>query len=410
MTSPVAVTERLPTLDIARGIAILLVVFVNIVAMGGPQIGMFDPAAQGPVGGLDHLAHQVVRVLISGKFISIFALLFGMGMAIQTARLDRDGTARRVYLRRQGLLLIMGVLHGVFLWWGDILFTYGAIGLVVFTLRDQKPRDLRRFGAALMGVGVIAQVAGILSIASLPAAMPTPELLEEAFGPQWTALPDRFRQALSGGPFQMLTELELAAFRDGGFFTSLALRTALFFGQAIGGAMTLGLWIAGLMLLGMSFVREGFLDDPARQDWWIRWGIPIGLGMELLTSAVLLGTDAHFPEPISLLAEAATFPARSVLALGWFALICRLVPQVPALRMFAPAGRMALTIYLTQSFVLYLVFAPWTFRAFGSLGPAELFGICVGLGIVQLAFAHLWLRFFDRGPFEAGWRALTYRS
>ena len=409
MAQPVAPHRRIPTLDVARGIAILAIVFVNVIALGGPQLSMLDPYAWGEPSRLDLWVHHGVRVFVAGKFISIFALLFGMGLALQCRRLDARGAAPRVYLKRQGLLMAMGLLHGTLLWWGDILFVYSIIGACVFLLRNTKTSDLKPFAVAMIAVGTMMTASAALSFAAIPTDLaevmgPLREQVElPASTPAWLATIFAEDDVLS-----ILSMWEVRAFGSGPLLLSLSTRSVLFFGQAFAGLPTVGLWVGGLMLLGVVFANEDFVQDDARQRWWLKWGVGVGLSVELFANGV--GAVGQFPitNAAGASLEALSALVKPLFGIGIFAGICQICRHTDLLRVFAPAGRLALTLYIGQSVVLNLLFVHWGLAWFGTMGRAATSSVCVVLIVAQLAFAHLWLRLFSRGPLEAVWRRLTY--
>lgn len=409
MSTPVAPGERLVTLDIVRGIAILMVVFVNVIALSGPQMLMMDPHAWNPPTLADQVVHYGVRVFVAGKFISIFALLYGIGLALQCDRLERRGPSAPIYRRRQLWLLVFGVLHGVLLWWGDILFTYGLIGLAVFLVRKQPSRDLRRLGAVLIGLGAMLNASAFLAIGAIPSEVwdgvtmlhEQVELPPDA--PEWV-----FRMLAQDDPFRMLSVAEVAIFGQGPWWAALLTRGSLFVGTVIGGATSVGIWVGGLMLVGMAWIREGFLQDEERQRWWAFRVLPVLLAIELLANLALALGDFRFGSGIGGALEGLGWAVKPPLGLAYFAALCLLVRRLSALRVFASAGRLALTNYIAQSFVLNVLFAHWGFAWFGTLGRAATFGICVVLVTCQVGLSWLWLQRFERGPLEAVWRRLTY--
>lgn len=409
MSAPVGAGDRLVVLDVIRGIAILMVVFVNVAALSGPQMLMLDAYAWNPPSTADLAAHYGVRVLIAGKFISIFALLYGMGLALQCDRLERDGSSAPIYRRRQLWLLVFGALHGVLLWWGDILFTYGLIGLAVFLIRHQPARDLRRLGAVLVGLGALLNASSFLAIGAIPSEVwdQAGQLRSQIELPP--DLPDWVYRMLSeNDPFRMLSTAEVAIFGEGPWWMALAARASLFLGTVIGGVTTVGIWVAGLMLIGIAWIREDFVNDEARQWWWATRVLPALLGTEVLVNAALAWGQFPFGSGIGGALEAVGWSLKPTLGLAYFAALCLLVRRFAVLQVFAPAGRLALTNYIGQSLVLNVLFAHWGLGWFGTLGRAATFGICVALVTAQLGLSWLWLQRFERGPLETLWRRLTY--
>lgn len=408
MAAPVRPSERLITLDIVRGIAILAVVFVNVSALAGPQFLLVDPYAWNPPSTADLAVHHFVNLFIAGKFISIFALLFGMGLALQTSRIEQDSASAPVYRRRQAWLFVFGVLHGVFFWYGDILNSYAIVGSLVFLVRHQPARDLRRLGAVLIAMGSILNASAFLAIGAIPDevydAMDEIRAIDiPPEAPDWV-----FRMLAQTDIFRMVSVAEVQAFGDGPWWFALWMRLAYFLTTAFSGVTTVGLWVGGLMLVGVAWIREDFVHDEARQRWWALKVLPTLLVVELLVVLGHVLGDFRFGSLGDGLLSAISWICKPPLGLAYFAAFCLLVPRLKALAVFAPAGRMALTNYIGQSLVLNVLFVHWGLGWFGTMGRAATFGICVLLVTVQLLFSALWLRRFRRGPLEWVWRWLTY--
>lgn len=133
-------TDRLDALDVLRGFALIGICIANVEFFNRPVV----ESGQGiPVGlhGLDWLVAFLVAYLVSGKFWTIFSLLFGMGFALM---LERARVAGRpfapTYGRRVGVLLAIGLLHHTLLWSGDILISYaaGALALMLALLAPAR--------------------------------------------------------------------------------------------------------------------------------------------------------------------------------------------------------------------------------------------------------------------------------
>jgi uncharacterized protein len=93
---------------------------------------------------IDQIAEPVRDALFSGKFNSLFSVLFGLGFTIQFARMQQQDPLRadRLYLRRLLMLFVIGVLHACVFWSGDVLHVYALLGIVLlFGLRRVSDRD-----------------------------------------------------------------------------------------------------------------------------------------------------------------------------------------------------------------------------------------------------------------------------
>ena len=146
---PVAPGERIAVLDALRGAALFGIIAANMRGFSGPLAAYFDHTVMW-TDPTNRVAQAFVDLFIQGKFITLFAFLFGIGFAIQMERADRSGTASRIfYVRRLAILLLFGVLHFVFVWWGDILAPYALLGFLLMLFRKRSQKALLRWSAIL---------------------------------------------------------------------------------------------------------------------------------------------------------------------------------------------------------------------------------------------------------------------
>ena len=146
---PVSVGERIEVLDALRGAALFGIIAANMRGFSGPLAAYFDHTLMwtDPV---NRVAQGFVDLFIQGKFITLFAFMFGIGFAIQMERADRSGVASRIfYVRRLAILLLFGALHFVFVWWGDILAPYALMGFLLMLFRTRSQKALLRWSAVL---------------------------------------------------------------------------------------------------------------------------------------------------------------------------------------------------------------------------------------------------------------------
>ena len=160
LTTPIASTERIQALDVVRGFALIGIFLMNVEFFNRPlqEIGQGLPAG---ATGLDWLAGFLVYVLVQGKFWTMFSLLFGMGFAVMLSRAERAGrNFMRPYLRRIAALAVFGVLHNIFIWGGDILFSYSvaAVGLLIVLYGRTAPI------LAAMGFLLVVGILGAMDV------------------------------------------------------------------------------------------------------------------------------------------------------------------------------------------------------------------------------------------------------
>jgi uncharacterized protein len=393
---PVAEGERRVEVDVLRAVALLGIVVVNV-ALYRTGVGPSLAAAGGRIGGdVDGLTVGLSAVA-EGRFYPLFSFLFGWGFAVQDARSRvRARSVVGPWLRRCGVLFALGVAHGVLLFEGDILTTYALLGGVLLLLRSLRPGWLAALGAFL----VVAQglfVAGLEGLTT------------------WLVLdtPGEAARLRADGMAEWAADARLF---DAGSFGEVARHRA---GElAVGiplGILSVGGTVLGMMVLGMAAARAGWVD-PRRWPGWLRRGaVPlwlVGLAASvpaargLGDAALLAGSPGEVVA--TRLAYALLGPA---VALLWAAVVLRAARTAALgrlLRALAPAGRMSMTVYLTQSVVGSLLFSGYGLGLGARVGIGAAVAIMAGVWVVQVALAALWFRAFTLGPLEALTRAAAY--
>lgn len=371
---------RVHDVDALRGFALLGILLVNItfMASGYPGNLVIDPAYTSPV---DDLVRGLSSVLVDMKFYVLFSFLFGYSFTLQMTSAAAAGAAFAPrMLRRVAGLFVLGVLHIVFLYGGDILTTYALVCLVLFWMRGCRDRTALRVAAALYGVVLLSLVlSGLFLDASavLPSA-------EEAL-----AAAERSTAAMLGGWPEVIGHN-----LDG---------VGLLVLQAVSmqGPTALAMFLLG-MVAGRRRLLAGITgDEPIlRRIQWI--GFPVGL-----TGGLLYALGGGNGQPLAVAAGVATAP---LLAAAYVATLLRLMhsPRTAWLRSaLAPAGRIALTNYLGQSAIGLLIFTGVGFGAAGRLSPGETLLVAVLIFAAQLGASALWLRWFRYGPAEYALRWMT---
>lgn len=383
---PVASTERIAAVDVARGLALFGVLLINLlwhadIAIPGRVLEQLSTAA------IDQWLDPVLRWLWEGKAQALFSLLFGFGFAMMIDRLEQRGAAAaRIYARRLTVLLILGIAHLYLVWYGDILHTYALAGFGLLLLRRAPTWLLVALGLIL---SLFSYAAADLWLAAHPAL---DERLSEA---------DRWGRAARWSIWQgadygrfvgHMIESNWREYVSAPLFPALT-ATAL-----------------GRFLLGVAIFRAGWLADPerarARARRHLLWLAPVGLGLSALHPWVeATGWPASDPQSLAL--GVVDEVGQLVLALAWAALAVWLA-RGGFERALAAVGRMALTNYLMQSlvflFVLYGFGLNWL-KYDGALFALTLAVVVLG---AQMGFSLWWLARFRFGPAEWVWRALTY--
>lgn len=404
--SPVSKGDRIETLDFIRGIAVMGILFANIVAFGQPfSAYMYPTAWLGESGDPDGWLWVAQFVLIDGKMRALFTVLFGAGLYLFMERAWARGQTLWLQTWRLVVLLAFGLLHFFLLWRGDILALYGMCGLLVVPM-------LRLSVKRQLGIGATAYVFG----AALFLAMMASLSFVADTGPHDDPGLVEFQEGLVTSKNETLGEdAEVTKLKQDGSFTDLVahrLKENTF--DPFVGVWFLLLECVPLMLIGAALYRSGFFSGSVEPNELKKWGWRGVTGGGLASLGIALwvksggftyyGTLAAFvgwapiPRIAMGLGMAALLVAYSPAWTGWFAIRVR------------AAGRTAFTNYLGTSVVMLFVMHGWALGLFGELNRPQLYLVTLLTCGLMLAWSKPWLDRYRYGPLEWLWRCLTYRQ
>jgi uncharacterized protein len=388
---PVTLSERILFIDVLRGLALFGILTANMRAFNAPvdaymHIGVLFH------GRADVIAEGVVDAVFQGKFISIFSFLFGLGFAMQMSRAEARGVGfLSFYPRRLAALALFGIIHGMLIWSGDILFTYALSGTVLLFFRKRSQKTLLIWAGSLIATPIVVSTI-FLGVYYSP------------FRPHWMAPKPVDMHKLHtiidiyahGSLWQIMVQNFVAWKND--------LPTQAF-----------AIYSSGLFMLGLWTWRQGIvqrLDDYApilRRA--AAWCLPLGFAGSLyvaICKAVIPPGTFTLP---GWFAQVLWLPSSHVLAAGYMAGLALLFLKAPWRRLmlpFAAVGRMALTDYLMQSLLWTTFFYHYGTGLYGQVGPAVGFVIGIPFFAAQVLFSNWWLSRYRFGPMEWLWRGMTY--
>lgn len=394
-TQPITPTERHSLLDVLRGFALLGVLLANMVSHSG--YFFLSKAGIEALGTaeIDHIAEWIEHFLIDGKFYSLFSMLFGIGFALQMKRssaLDTDFTAR--FRRRLVIMFILGLLHAILLYVGDILTVYALTGFVLLLFRKSSDKVLLR-GAVILMLIPIAQYAIMWAIHS---ANPPAPVVDE--GPRFF---DQVILTYRTGSYPEIMQMNIGGLIVGRYPDLLF--TGRFFR------------VLAMFLIGFYISRNMIYANIATHRPLIRkvmiWGAVIGIPCNIVL-AMMMTTEAYYDFEstgiIQPLVYAFGVPALALCYAAVFALLFENSGWKKRLMIFAPVGQLALTNYIMQSLICACIFMSYGLALEAQIGPARLALIAFAIYIFQLIFSHIWIRYFRFGPMEWLWRSLTYKK
>lgn len=380
--------SRIELLDSLRGFALLGIFLVNI--------SFFTTSLQTISFGVDlwsgwynELVLLLRGIFIDGKFVLIFSFLFGFGMVLMRESAEAKGRSfNRIYIRRLTALLWIGLLHGIFIWHGDILTHYALIGFLLMLFQRCKPRTLLIWSLSLLlVVPILVTGASLLSDSTSQAVGPVSQVDIHQIGVYYQE-----RDAAIYGAGTM-TQIIIQRVND---YISSIFNMLIFYPQ-----------ILGMFLMGAYFCKRRILHDVQENRKGIIRLLIIGGGIGLVLQLVL-----SLVKGLSFWVEtAAVFVGMPLLALAYisvFALLYQNELWKKTLRWFSYPGKMAFTNYLLQSVLCGLIFYSYGLGWYGTIEPVWQMLMAVAIFALQAVFSRVWLKRFPIGPFEYVWRLFTY--
>ena len=387
MTAEVDETNRIAFLDVLRGVALFGILLVNVFSFGADYRAWSGMA--------DEIAWQVKHVMFETKFWMLYSLLFGIGFFLQTQSAGYT-TARS--LRRLGVLMLLGCLHGL-LFEGDILMLYAELGVLLLLL-CRLPTQW------LVTLGILLAI-----------SFPLGHFLGGDRGDEWPAentaeatswlQEDRMDSPLAVASFTEVLAYHAAflperfwadwQYPDSGFLVLACFLLGFCLMRSGWSAMArlapaqsmriaLTLWVFGLSLMAI----EGYWSATMSYAPFERSGA---------TPMQVLGGDLVYLVATLSLTGAWFFSVRSWVQSRWLVALRSLI---------ASAGQMSLTGYLSQTVIFTTVFYGYGLGVAFVWGPTQVLAFAVIVYALQVVLCHWWLQRFRRGPVEWLWRCLTY--
>lgn len=432
-------------MDVTRGVALLGITLVNVYMFALP-FGVFMVHGQDHRQGLlNEFAFWVMQTMCAGRFYPLFSLMFGIGMMMilmgfmrresalggqagSNEHADLSGQLKPprgfawAFLRRLVVLGLIGIFHFTFIWYGDIVFFYACVGLILLLTPMFTARMLLILAGAAYGIGVLLLSGLTLLQATFGGGIPeaqTAAVLPEAM----QALPPAERliealtqQKIPGGPEHPIwMGIETEVFSQGPMSQAIIFRLIMYaFGLIFMIVGMLGTVIA-MFLTGAAMVRINFFASNYRR--WHKGLAIFGYGGGLLISLLAMTIDQIMGWDAQWLSTFASMIVGPWMAIGLLCVFLLAVPYATehgsrAVRGFIEAigrmGRMGLTNYITMSILATFITNWWGLGLYGKLSLFEMMLMAIGLWIVLLVASNIWLRFFKLGPLEWIWKSATY--
>jgi len=384
--TPVRPKERIEVIDILRGFSVLGILLVNMLSFAGYNTPLRE------MGTIDYATVLFIKFVAQAKFYTLFSFLFGWGMAVQMQRAAQRGTRfASLYVRRLLVLLLIGLVHAILIWNGDILVTYALLGFLLLLFR-------RCSGKTLLVAAVVCTLIPILL------SMPGPA---ESFREAYAGVIENYHREVVAGR-------QAGVYAAGSYLEATLHRLKelrVTYTQSIYWATH----VFGMFLLGLYAGRRGIFQNILehgplfRKVMW--WGLIAGLVFNLVFVAATASPDLVPPAYYELATRGARTIGGAALCLFYISAIVLLVQKrewQERLSPLASVGRAALSNYLLQSIVCTLIFYSYGLGLYGKLGPTITLVLTLVIYRAQISLSDWWLHRYRFGPAEWLWRSLTY--
>ncbi|HUG98950.1 MAG TPA: DUF418 domain-containing protein [Gammaproteobacteria bacterium] len=395
LAAPTDPGKRLELVDALRGFALFGILVVNLSdftlhwGLSAEQLAVLSTA------GTDESAQFLIRMFGIGKFNTIFSFLFGLGFAMFMARgTQGDAAFLPFYRRRLSVLLLIGAVHMVFIWYGDIVALYAALGFVLILFRRLSDHALLLWAAVLIFSHPVLTAVIVVSGGALDPGEPLRGLEVWLFTSVFGFPADSYYAVASSGAWFDVLKYNLAGppYRVGEMLSSSRFQRVL-----------------GMFLVGMWAGRHMIFRNPAAHRRLFKrlliWGLPLGLAGNALYAAMMPETEPSIGRDLVYALGVVPLAMSYVAA---FSLLWLRPRTRRVLAVLAPAGRAALTVYLSQTLICIALFYGIGLGFGGQVGPTLFFPIAVAIFAAQVLMSAMWLRHFRFGPVEWLWRSLTY--
>lgn len=376
---PISLRERVDAIDLMRGFSLFGILLINMLAFHTP-LSYIDPYKWFS-GNMDQTIFTGLDIFVQASFYPLFSMLFGYGLMMQFLRAQDYGQPfMPVAVKRLLILLAFGIVHAFLIWYGDILITYALMGLLLIGMLRLSP-------AWLLGLGVLLYTLPHLmfTVIMFLAVMVDPNIY---IG---------YQEA----------EQSVAAYQSGNFAEIFSRRlTDWYYVNNPFSFIILTVTILPLMMIGAAAAKWRMIEQAAaKKKTWLMLAVgSLTVGLLLKSTPYLFDKNYAY----QYVQEMFGGPLVSIGYAGIIALLSLNLKFMKALSPLVKAGRMSMTIYITQSIIATSIFYSFGLGLYGQVDLLTGTLIAVGIFVVQLIFAELWFSKFKRGPIEIVWRRWTY--
>jgi len=406
--SPTNLNNRIETLDVLRGFAVLGILLLNILMFGQVSFYYLNPSViEGTL--TDWIIWALIDISAEGAMRALFSILFGAGVLLFTKNKPAS-----FHFKRSLWLLCFGIVDAYFLlWFGDILILYALISFVLYFFKELKPQTLLIISIVLLAFNSLISFGTVKllheikdidqknTIFNLKISEDKKkdfiELRDLVYG-VFNPTPDDIRKELN-----QRKESYISAFIWNMHEKNLAIKSYIFS----------SFWdVLSVMILGMSLFKYRILQGGLSSLFYLRLTI-VGflVGFSVNSFEVWSAFDSNNSIFASRITSLTYDVGRLGMAFSYLGLIILIIKFDKALKFryhLSNVGKMALTNYLLQSIFGLILFSGAGFSLVGELSRSQLYIVVFCIWIYQLSFSSWWMSRYNFGPFEWIWRGLTY--
>jgi len=391
--SDVAPTKkRVEVIDALRGFAILGILLANIMSYSGFKFLPLDEIKQLPSFNTDLLIYKLNAIFVDTKFYTIFSLLFGIGFYFQfNKNRDNQHDFMRVYYRRLIFLMIFGLIH-MFFWSGDILFIYAITAFVFVQFRNLDPKKMLIISAISFVAPLFIDI--VMLLVNPGYMVPTTKLALKTYV---DLSPTDIQNTFTTGSFIDMLHLNFHNLKWRWFDL---LPSGRFFK------------VFAFFILGFYLMSSKYFLTKAFSKKLLLFYLIAGLGLNFIAKFLLKGSMAQFPSDWNDILYKVLFSFGQVnLAFAYISILTMAYSSDLGKKLMVGlkyVGRMSFSSYLSHTIIGIVLFYPYGFGLFNKYSLWQIELMAVGIYILQVLFAKIWLKHFSFGPLEWLWRCLTY--
>ena len=421
---PVAQADRIKTIDVLRGVALLGILMMNIPGFAMPE--HFTESFHQDLHSPNFWTHAVITVFFEGKMRALFSMIFGAGILLFIMRKEQAGYPFKfLFFNRMGWMVLFGLIHAhILLWVGDILYFYGMIGMLAFFFRKMKAKYLV-IGVLLMAVADdVSYTMFYQNLRNQRLNYMAAENVQKQHKPLNIKQSKDIKSWLETEREFMPNKAQVAEhtkMMKSGYGGVAKRINPITWDYEIKYLYLSAGDVLALMLLGMALYKWKFFTGEWSQKEYIRtaligygFGLPLVIYSYSQSYQVPSGSAAFmtYLETHPIRWSELIYPFQRILLVMAHASMIMLILKAGIWKGFtarlAAVGQMAFTNYIMQTVFCTLFFFGYGLNYFAEMQYYQLYFVVAAIWMIQLIISPLWLKYFLFGPLEWFWRSLTY--